>query len=86
MPWIVYAKGVSYLIIIKNKTEASNNRFEWREGICRFLHCMEQQFGCHRHSRLPRLKFILICSAWFTLARIKTILDLIRNGRASYVI
>jgi len=39
---IVDIEGVPYLIIVQNKAEASNSRFEWGEGICRFLYCTEE--------------------------------------------
>ena len=83
---MVYTEGVSYLIIVQDKAEASNSRFEWGEGICRFLCCTEEQFGRGRCSGLPQPKFALICSIWFALAGTESILSPIENGGAVYIV
>ena len=77
-----YIEGVTYFTIIQNKTETPNNRFEWGEGIRRFLHPTEEQFGRGRRSGPPPLKFLLIRSVQFA----SDTLDLIENGRVVHII
>jgi len=79
--WIVYTVELLYLKIVHNIAETTNYRFEWGEGICRFLCPTEEQFGSGRCNRLPLLEFIPIRSVWLILARTKGILGLIGNGR-----
>ena len=79
-------RGTLYLVIVQNKAEPSNSGFERGEGICRFLGCTEDQFRHCRCSGLPCLKFVFTCSIRFTLIGIGSILNLIWNGGAAYVI
>jgi len=82
----MHTGGASYLTIVQNKAQTSNNRFEWGEGICRFLYPMEQQFGCGRCSGPQPLEFVLICNIQLALVRTRDIASLIGNSRVIYAV
>ena len=57
---VTYTEWLQYLIIVQDEAETSNNGFERRKGVCRFLRPTEEQFGCGRCSGPPPLEFFPI--------------------------
>lgn len=51
-------RGEPYLIILQDKAETSNSRFEGRKHICRVSHSTENQFGGGGYSGFPVLSAI----------------------------
>jgi hypothetical protein len=72
--------GESYLIIVQNKAETPNDRFQGRKGICRISHTTEKSFGgggCNGFRVLPSmtdggvlLVFARGCSATIRVDRV----------------
>ena len=52
--------GGPYLAIFQNKAEASGDRLERTEGVCRISYPTEQQFDPSRRGG-PPVRFALIC-------------------------
>lgn len=53
-----FVGGEPHLIILQDKAETSDNRFEGRKNVCRVSHSTKNQFGGSRYSGFPFLSTV----------------------------